>query len=61
MVVARVGGADPQSSTGSNVEAAKPQTFYRLAGKVSGFLMACKLFIRMRMREVAVEEQIVMT
>jgi len=28
-------------------------------GKVSGFIIACKLYIRMKMREVAVEEQTV--
>jgi len=37
---------------------AKPQTFDGTAGKVLEFLMACKLFIRMRMRKMAVKEQI---
>ena len=27
-------------------------------GKISGFIMACKLYIRMKIREVVVEEQI---
>ena len=43
---------------GSNVEVAKLQTFNREAGKVLGFLTACRLYIRMRMREIIIEEQI---
>jgi len=37
---------------------AKPQVFNGISGKISGFIIVCKLFLRMRMREVAVEEQI---
>ena len=43
-------------NTGSNVEVAKPQIFDGAASKVLESLIACKLFIRMRMRKVAVEE-----
>jgi len=32
--------------------------FDRISGKILGFIIACKLFLRMRMREVAAEEQI---
>ena len=58
LVTVEAGGAGPWLSTRSNVEVAKLQTFNRSAGKVSVFLMACKLFIRMRIREVVVEKQI---
>ena len=43
---------------GSNVEVARPQIFNREAGKVLEFLTVCRLYIRMRMREVIIEEQI---
>jgi len=36
----------------------KPPTFNGEVGKVSGFLTAYKLYIRMRIRDAAVEEQI---
>jgi len=49
----RVGG-----STAVATEVAKLQTFDRTSSKVSGFLSACKLYIRMRLRELSVEEQI---
>jgi len=37
---------------------AKPQTFDRTLSKVSRFVAACKLYIRMRLRESSVEKQI---
>jgi len=46
------------SNIGSNIEVAKLQTFDRVVGKVSGFIIVYKLFIRIKMRKVVVEKQI---
>jgi len=42
----------------AGIKMARPQTFDRTLSRVSGFVIACKLYIKMKMREVAVEEQI---
>ena len=42
----------------SNTKVAKPRVFNGTTSKVSDFVSAYKLYIRMKMREVAVEEQI---
>ena len=55
----RKGGvAAEESNTGPNIEVAKPPVFSGKASKVMGFITAYKLFLRMKMRGVAVEEKI---
>ena len=45
-------------STRFNTEVTISQVFNRKSEKVPGFVMACNLFIRMKIREVTVEEQV---
>jgi len=40
------------------MEVAKPAIFNREAGKVGGFVITCRLYIRMKMREATVEKQV---
>lgn len=49
--------AAPWPNTRSNVEVVKPQIFNGEASKISRFLIVCKLYIRMRISEVVVKEQ----
>jgi len=56
-----VGGAAERRIGGNAavaIEVAKLQTFDGTPSKVSGFVAVCKLYIRMRLRESLVEEQI---
>ena len=53
-----VGRAAEESNIGSHMEVARPSIFSGEAGKVGGFIMACKLYLRMKMREALLEEQI---
>ena len=61
MLTAQIGGG-AERRVGKDVatvtKMAKLQTFDRVLSKVSRFLSACKLYIRMRLRELSVEEQI---
>ena len=45
-------------NTRSNVDVAKLPASNRDTSKILGFLTACKLYIRIKMRNVTVEEQI---
>jgi len=55
------GGAErgaAEVSRGYQMEVAKPAIFSGEAGKVGGFVTACRLYLRMKMREATVEEQV---
>ena len=40
------------------MEVAKPAIFNEEAGKMGGFVTTCRLYLRMKMREVTIEEQV---
>jgi len=48
----------PRPNTRSSTEVARPQVFNKSPGKILEFVIACRLFIRMRMRGDVVEKQI---
>ena len=52
------GGAGTGPNGGANLEVAKPAIFNREAGKVGGFITACRLYIKMKLRGNTVEEQV---
>ena len=43
---------------GPHMEVAKPAIFNEEAGKMGGFVTTCRLYLRMKMREVTIEEQV---
>ena len=55
LLAAEGGGAE---RTGPKVEVATPAIFNGEAGKVGGFITACRLFLRMKLRGATVEEQV---
>ena len=52
------GGGAAGSNTGSHMEVAKPAIFSRETGRVGGFITACRLYVRMKLRGNTVEEQV---
>jgi len=55
---AGIGEGATGSNPGSHMEVAKPAIFNGEVGKVGGFITACRLFVRMKMRGNTVEEQV---
>ena len=60
MLTAQVGGVVKRggSAVVAAMEVTKLQTFDGTPSKVSRFVGACRLYIKMRLRDVPVEEQI---
>ena len=53
---AEAGGGAMGSNAGPHMEVAKPAIFNGEAGKVGGFIMACRLYLKMKLRGTTVEE-----
>ena len=51
-------GTEMGSNMGPYMEVAKPAIFNGEAGRVEGFIIACRLFLRMKLKGATVEEQV---
>ena len=58
LLAAQGGGGAERGTTSPKVEMATPAIFNGEAGKVGGFITACRLFVRMKLRGTSVEEQV---
>ena len=43
---------------GPHINVARPAIFNGEVGKVKGFVITCRLYLRIKMREMTVEEQV---
>ena len=62
-LLAAAGGAGGErgtvgANTGPHIKVAKPAIFNGEAGRVGGFITACRLYLKMKMRGTSVEEQV---
>jgi len=57
LLVTQGGGEARGSNMESHMEVAKPAIFNGEAAKVEGFITACRLFLRIKLRGTTVEEQ----
>ena len=61
LLAGEVGGGEGvarEAGRKEEAEVAKSPIFDGISSKIAGFIMACKLYMRMRMREESVEGQI---
>jgi len=61
LLAGEVGGGEAiprEVGRGGGAEVAKPQIFDGMTSKVAGFISACKLYIRIKLRKELVEGQV---